>query len=121
MSIAYRFSCLVHAEDFVPGPGGTASICIEWYDAKGRWMAGDYSRKLSDRNTDWMEISGATREIPAGAKKVQLSLYVTKGSKGRVSFDNVVVRPAKLALPAVWSPITAFQSNCRQSECCSCG
>ena len=93
--VAYRFSCLVHAENFVPGPGGTASICVEWYDAKGRWMAGDYSRKLSDRNTDWMEIGGATREIPAGAKKVQLSLYVTKGSKGRVSFDNVVVRPVK--------------------------
>ena len=93
--VAYQFSCLVHAENFVPGRGGTASICIEWYDAKGRWMAGDYSRKFSDRNTDWMEIGGATRDIPAGAKTVRLSLFVTKGSKGRVSFDNVVVRPVK--------------------------
>ena len=95
IGVAYRFSCLVHTENFVPGPRGTASICVEWYDAKGRWMSGDYSKKLTDRNTEWMEIGGATREVPAGAKTVRLSLYVTKGSKGRVSFDNVVFRPVK--------------------------
>ena len=93
--VAYRFSCLVHAENFVPGPGGTASICVEWYDADGRWMAGNYSRKFTDRNAEWIEIGGATREIPAEAKTVRLSLFVSKGSKGRVSFDNVVVRPVK--------------------------
>ena len=93
--VAYLFSCLVHAENFVPRPGGTASICVEWYDANGKWMAGNYSRKLSDRNTEWIEIGGATREIPAEAKTVRLSLFVSKGAKGRVSFDNVVVRPVK--------------------------
>lgn len=93
--VAYRFSCLVRTENFVPGPRGRACICIEWFDDLGRWMGGDYSPKFADRNADWIEIGGATRNIPQEAKKVTLQLYVMKGSKGRVSFDNVVVRPLK--------------------------
>ena len=75
------------------GRAGTAcSACDRPHGVLGRGFT-----RLETRpdDTDWMEIGGATREIPAGAKKVQLSLYVTKGSKGRVSFDNVVVRPVK--------------------------
>jgi hypothetical protein len=93
--VAYRFSCFVHAENFIPGPGGSANICVEWFDAKGKWMAGGYSKDFAERNSEWIEIGGCTREIPVKAKKVRLSLYVKKGAKGRVSFDNVMVRPIR--------------------------
>ena len=93
----YQFSCLVHTENFVPGPRGSVNICMEWYDANGKWMAGGYSKKFTDRNADWVEIGGATRVIPLEAKTVKVQVYVSKGSKGRVAFDNVAVRPLKRA------------------------
>ena len=91
--IPYKFSCLVHAENFDPGRRGTASICVEWYDANGRWMAGGYSKRFSDRNSDWIEIGGVTPDIPLEASTVKVQVYVSKGAKGRVAFDNVVVLP----------------------------
>ena len=70
---------------------------MEWYDANGKYMAGGYSELCDDRKTDWIEIGGATREIPFEAKTVRIMLYVEKGSKGRVAFDNATVRPLKRA------------------------
>ena len=100
----YQFSCLVHTEKFVPGHRGTASICVEWYDANDKWMAGGYSKPFNDTNSDWVEIGGVTRDIPLEAKMVKVQVYVSKGSKGRVAFDNVAVRPLKRApVPFVFS------------------
>ena len=96
--IPYQFSCLVQTDGFVPGHRGTAAICMEWYDANGKWMGGGYSKRFDDRKTDWIEIGGATRgEIPFEAKTVRVQVYVSKGAKGRVAFDNVTVRPLKRA------------------------
>ena len=66
---AYKFSCLVKMENFKAGQNGYgAAICVEWYDAKGKWMAGGYSEKrFVDRNRDWFQIDGVTQVIPAGA------------------------------------------------------
>ena len=93
----YQFTCLVHTENFAPGHNGSASICVEWYDANGKWMSGGYSKRFSDRNSDWIEIGGVTRDIPLEAKTVKVQVYVSKGSTGRVAFDNVAVRPLKRA------------------------
>ena len=91
--VPYQFSCLVQTDCFA----GRAAICMEWYDANGKYMAGGYSELCDDRKTDWIEIGGATREIPFEAKTVRIMLYVEKGSKGRVAFDNATVRPLKRA------------------------
>ena len=95
--VPYQFSCLVQTDRFEPGRRGTASICMEWYDANGKWMGGGYSKRFEDRKTDWIEIGGVTREIPFEAKTVRVQVYVSKGAKGRVAFDNVTVRPVKRA------------------------
>ena len=92
---AYEFSCLVKMEDFriASGKGGV-SICMEWYDANGKWMAGGYSEKnFKERNLDWCRIGGVTRVLPREAKTVKVQVYVSKGATGRVAFDNVVVQP----------------------------
>lgn len=94
----YRFSALVRTEN-LKMERGTAAICIEWYDAKGKWMAGDYSKTFRDANADWLQIEGVTRAIPQGAARVTLQLYVSKGASGKVCFDNVTVTP--VSRPAV--------------------
>ena len=91
--VPYQFSCLVQTDCF----SGRASICMEWFDANGKYMGGGYGRQCDDRKTDWTEIGGTTREIPFEAKTVRIMVYVSKGSKGRVAFDNVTVRPRNRA------------------------
>ena len=91
--VAYRFSCLMRTEGFVSPNSHGASICVEWYDADGKWMAGGYSKGLADANVDWCEQGGVTREIPAAAKTVRIQVYVAKGARGKVAFDNVALMP----------------------------
>ena len=90
----YRFSCLVKMENFsIPGRGG-ASMHLEWYDAKDKWMAGAHSEKdFNDRNTDWYIIGGVTKVIPPEAKTLRIQVRVSEGASGKVSFDNVTVKP----------------------------
>ena len=85
----YVFSCLVRTEKFKGG----ACICMEWYDAKGKWMSGGYTHGFNEPNCDWTLIKSVTREIPAEAKSVKVQVYVKKGSSGKVCFDNVAVAP----------------------------
>ncbi len=89
----YHFSCSVRSENFSTAQGGYARICMEWYDAGGKWMGGGYSRRFKDANSDWVQIEGATRELPPQAKTVRVQVYVDKGATGTVAFDNVSVRP----------------------------
>ena len=89
----YHFSCSVRTENFNVSKGGFAAICMEWYDANGKWMAGAYSKPFRDGNSDWVRIEGSTRDIPLQAKTVRVQMYVTKGASGTVAFDNVAVRP----------------------------
>ena len=93
--LAYQFSCVMRTEGFVSPNSHGASICVEWYDANGKWMAGGYSKGLSDANVDWCPQGGVTREIPSGAKTARIQVYVAKGARGKVWFDNVALMPVR--------------------------
>lgn len=99
----YVFSCLVRTENFKTTRGG-ACICMEWYDAQGKWMSGGYTHGFNEPNCDWTLLQSVTREIPAGAKTVKVQVYVQKGATGKVCFDNVSVAPFDRApVPFVFS------------------
>jgi len=104
----YRFGALVRTEGFSATRGGVC-ICIEWCDARGKWIAGAYSPSFRDANADWCRIEGSTRAIPPEAARVTLQLYVTKGASGRVFFDNVTVSP--LSRPPVCSVFSSAYRN----------
>lgn len=89
----YHFTCSVRTENFSAAQGGFAAMCMEWYDADGKWMGGGYSESFKEGNSDWVQIGGSTRDIPLQAKTVRVQLYVGKGATGVVAFDNVSVRP----------------------------
>ena len=85
---AYRFDALMRCEGFT----GMAQMCVEWSDCNGKWISGAYAG-IRQRTTDWIRISGSTRDMPTNAASFTVMLYVPKGATGKVSFDNVNVSP----------------------------
>ena len=90
---AYAFSALVKTEGFKAKGHRGASLGIEWYDANGKWMSGGYIDGVTAANQDWTLVRGVTRDLPAAAKRVELLIYITKGSSGKAYFDNIRVEP----------------------------
>ena len=90
---AYRFSTLVETRVFVSGGFG-ACICLEWYDAAGKYIGGEYVHHgIRERNAAWSMLEGSTDKLPDKAARAYLQLYVGEGSSGRVAFDEVVLSP----------------------------
>lgn len=89
---AYTYSVLVRTEGFKSKKYG-ATISINWYDVKGKWIAGAYVKGVTEENSDWKLIRGVTRNIPENAAKVSALIYITPGCSGRAYFDNVSIEP----------------------------
>jgi len=102
----YRFGAHVKV-DSQKTPGGQkdgAFACIEWYDAKGKWMGGAYSTRAKGSESDWNRIEAVTARIPEGAATFSLHLFGGKKCVGRVRFDNVFVQPyVRSAVTGVYS------------------
>ena len=102
----YRFGAHVKV-DSLKAQGGRkagAFVCIEWYDAKGKWMGGAYTPHANDANSDWKRIEAVTSRIPEGATTFKINLIGGKKCKGRVRFDNVFVQPyVRTAVAGVYS------------------
>lgn len=89
---AYTYSVLARTEGFKSKKYG-ATICINWNDAAGKWIAGAYVRGVTDENSDWKLVRGVTRVIPTNAATVSVTLNVTAGCSGKAYFDNVSIEP----------------------------
>ena len=89
---AYNFSVLVRTEGFKSKKYG-ATMCIEWHDANGKWMAGAYAHGVTNPDEDWTLVKSVTREIPAEAASVTAMIFITSGCAGKAYFDNVTIEP----------------------------
>ena len=90
---AYYYSALVRTENLETSSRNGATLCVEWYGADGKWMAGAYVPGVAARNQDWTLVKGVTREIPTSAARVVVMLYLPKGARGKACFDNVRLEP----------------------------
>lgn len=86
----YEFEVWVRTEN-LKGPGGGATICIEWY-GNGKWMGGEYVLHGVKGTEDWTCVRGLTVRIPDRATSFRVNPYVHKGMTGKAWFDDVVVR-----------------------------
>ena len=74
------------------GLTGRAQLCMEWYDANGKWLSGSYQGGFGGTK-DWTQLKGVTPPIPSEAAKVRVSFLVSKGGIGKVWFDDISVKP----------------------------
>ena len=74
------------------GLTGRAQLCMEWYDANGKWLSGSYQGGFGGTK-DWTQLKGVTPPIPSEAAKVRVAFLVSKGGLGKVWFDDVSVKP----------------------------
>ena len=104
----YQFSAMVRTEDL----NGCVGLCVEWYDAAGKWISGAYKAGLRGTH-DWTKFEGATPPIPSEAEKIRFAFFVSKGGFGRVWFDDVSVRP--LCRPVFGGLYTSAYRNLQKS------
>ena len=71
---------------------GRAQLCMEWYDANGKWLSGSYQGGFGGTK-DWTRLKGVTPPIPSEAAKVRVAFLVSKGGLGKVWFDDISVKP----------------------------
>ena len=84
----YEYSVWVKTE----GLTGCAQLCMEWYDADGKWLSGSYQGGFGGTK-DWTQLKGVTPPIPSEAAKVRVAFLVSKGGLGKVWFDDISVKP----------------------------
>ncbi|MDI6102701.1 cellulase family glycosylhydrolase [Actinoplanes sp. NEAU-A12] len=68
---------------------GTTEIALSWFDANGKWIRQDASRRLPNGTTTWTKLVVETT-APANAAGVQLHLK-SGDNKGSVWFDDVAI------------------------------
>ena len=84
----YEYSVWAKTE----GLAGRAQLCMEWYDANGKWLSGSYQGGFGGTK-DWTQLKGVTPPIPSEAAKVRAAFLVSKGGLGKVWFDDISVKP----------------------------
>ncbi len=84
----YEYSVWAKTE----GLTGRAQLCVEWFDADGKWLSGSYQGGFGGTH-DWTQLKGATPPIPSEAAKVRVAFLVSKGGLGKVWFDDISVKP----------------------------
>ena len=102
---AYRFGAHVKVDGLKVGRGGNGPlVCVEWYDASGKWIGGAYAPRINDAKLDWKRVEAVTTRMPEGAATFRLQLFGGKRCTGRVRFDNVFVQPyVRSAVAGVFS------------------
>ena len=81
-----RFGAWVKTKE-VQGAESGATICVEWQDARGKWLGGSYPHGIKGTH-DWTHMEEVTR-IPDDAATVTLACYVRRGMTGTAWFDDV--------------------------------
>ena len=84
----YEYSVWAKTE----GLTGRAQLCMEWYDADGKWLSGSYQGGFGGTK-DWTQLKGVTPPIPSEAAKVRVAFLVSKGGLGKAWFDDISVKP----------------------------
>lgn len=85
--VYYKLDGWVKTQD-LKGEDSGASFCVEWQDAKGKWLGGIYPDGVKGTSADWEEIIG-TFKMPTNAMHVTFCPYVRKGMTGKAWFDDL--------------------------------
>ena len=68
---------------------GNVNFCIEWSDAAGKYLSGNYaSLKADEADGQWHRIEIVTPRLPKDAVRASISLYCSKGSIGKAAWDD---------------------------------
>ena len=87
---AYEVSVWVRTEG-VEGPESGATICLEWYDADGKWLGGHYPEGVKG-TSGWQQLRSRSGRIPEGAAGCHVTCYLRPGMTGKAWWDDVEVR-----------------------------
>jgi len=87
---AYSISFKVRCENLT---GGRASFCLEWDGPDGKWDNGVYGLKHITGTTGWTTMEAVTPRPGKGRRNFRFSPGVSKGSVGKVWFDDIVIKP----------------------------
>ncbi len=75
----------------IEGSDTGATICVEWKDLQGEYMAGCYPTGIKG-SRDWTKITALTPRLPEGATGFSVTCYLRKGMTGTAWWDDVSVR-----------------------------
>lgn len=87
---AYEVRVWVKTEN-VQGEETGATICLEWADAKGKWIGGHYPEGVKG-TSDWQQIRSISPPVPKEAAACTVTCYVRQGMTGKAWWDGVEVR-----------------------------
>ena len=94
-----RFGAWIKTEDLRGAESG-ATICLEWLNAQGKWLGGNYPAGIKGTH-DWTHMEGMVR-VPEKAASVTLTCYARQGMTGTAWFDDAeVVRIADPAMQVI--------------------
>ena len=91
--VLYRFTVWVRAEGLdAQGKNlNYGAFCVE-YEKDGRWLSGNYPQ-VSSKSPEWKQYS-LDFSLKSGADRANLVLYLRKGFKGKIFFDDLTLTEA---------------------------
>ncbi|MCP4639299.1 MAG: hypothetical protein GY851_02630 [bacterium] len=89
----YAFSVWVKTEG-VEGSDSGATICVEYSDADGKYVSGQYPSGVSG-TSDWKKIEANTGRVPEKAASCSITCYLRKEMTGTAWWDDVEIRAYK--------------------------
>ena len=81
-----RFGPWIKTKD-IRGAESGATVCLEWQDARGKWLGGSYPHGIKGTR-NWTRLKKIAR-VPEDAVAVTLACYVHRGMTGTAWFDDV--------------------------------
>lgn len=84
----YHFTALVKTDSI---KNGKVQVGIEWSNTQGKWSGGSYASPVDDNGMlkdGWVRYEATTVPMPSDVGEAGLLAVMTKGSVGRVRFDD---------------------------------
>ena len=111
----YRVSAWVRGQDVRDGDeyDDGAGICLEWYDAAGKWVGGSYPACVKG-TFSWRPVTIETGELPPQTAGGHVALYLRRNNTGTAWFDDVVVEEVTPPLLQAYLLSPAYRGEIRQ-------
>lgn len=112
---AYRISALVKVDSL---QGGKAQFGMEWMDRDGKWLAGSYADPVDDNGIlkdGWVRYETLTKVMPPNVGKCSLLCVISKGSTGRVRYDDLSIEKVSLA-PIAYLISSAYRDSAEKGK-----
>ncbi len=88
----YEIEAWIRTQGVTSGDGGGATLCVEWNDASGHFIGGEYPHGLTGTHTNWTRVNAISGRIPTNAARFNISCYMRRGATGIAWWDDVEIR-----------------------------